>query len=112
MNRQTVIVIITPTLQTINQILSAGGFDAKYKAKDYNSNLNEVAKFLKLIAYPNVEIDIDGSNWINIHDPEKINAFGLKGELIYTQNLNFLYKMGLKDFIQKMYAESKISLSR
>lgn len=94
----------------IDAIMGAGQWDSKYKAKEYNRNVNEVTKFLKLCSYPNTEIRID-SNEIFIKDTEKITNWGTKGEIIYMQNVHFLYKMGLKDFIQKLYNSQKILLS-
>lgn len=96
----------------IDSILNSNNFMAKYEAKEYKSKLNEVDKFLKLIAYPNTNVKIDSVGYIYIYDTEKINQFGLKGETIYAQNVHYLYKLGLKDFIQKMYTENKISYSK
>jgi len=95
----------------IDSILGTDTYDAKFKAKEYKSAVNEVSNFLKLCAYPNVEIDINNSGWIRIYDAEKLNSFGLKGTTIYGQNVHYLYKLGLKDFIQKLYSEQKLTLS-
>jgi len=96
----------------IDSILASNNFMAKYEVKEYKSKANEVEKFLKLIAYPNTNVKIDSLGYIYIYDTEKKNSFGMKGDTIYTQNVHYLYKLGLKDFIQKMYTENKISYSK
>lgn len=75
----------------------------KYKTKQFNSEINEVTKMLLESSRENVEFDIDERmNWFSIKDWSQKNDLGLMGKITYSQNLNFLYKMGLKEYIQKL----------
>ena len=75
----------------------------EYEAKEYKRELNEVNKFLLQSSRENTVINIDYQNgFISVVDTEKINQFGLKGESIYFNNLNFLIKHGLKDYINTL----------
>lgn len=75
----------------------------EYEAKEYKRELNEVNKFLLQSSRENTVINIDYQNgFISVVDTEKINQFGMKGESIYFNNLNFLIKHGLKDYINTL----------
>ena len=72
----------------------------EYEAKEYKRELNDVNKFLLQSSRENTVLNIDYQNgFISVVDTEKINQFGMKGESIYFNNLNFLIKHGLKDYI-------------
>jgi hypothetical protein len=96
----------------IDNIKASGDFMVDYKVKEYNKNINEISKFLKFCSYPNIEINIDSLNNIYIYDNDKTNQFGNKGETVYCQNVGFLYKHGLKPFIQKLSEAGKLSITR
>ena len=75
----------------------------EYEAKEYKRELNDVNKFLLQSSRENTVINIDYQNgFISVVDTEKINQFGMKGESIYFNNLNFLIKHGLKDYINTL----------
>ena len=75
----------------------------EYEAKEYKRELNEVNKFLLQSSRENTVINIDYKNgFISVIDTEKTNQFGMKGESIYFNNLNFLIKHGLKDYINTL----------
>ena len=92
----------------IEAIERAGGWDVKYKVKDYKQTTTEAEKFLKACSLPNVEINVDkyGSIWIVDNDQQ--NQFGMMGKSIYSQNLGYLQKIGLKPFIDQLNAAKKI----
>lgn len=92
----------------IDQIIEANEWDVKYKLKEFKSKSTEVEKFLKFCAYKNIEIFIDNSHYIIIYDNDKLNSFGLPGEIVYSQNGRYLYTLGLQTFIEGMYKEGKI----
>lgn len=94
--------------KNIDAILLSDAWDVKYKLKQYKSKLSEVEKFLKFCAYPNVEITIDNSHYIMIYDNNKTNAWGIVGEVVYSQNGRYLYTLGLQIFIEDMYKNKKI----
>ena len=75
----------------------------EYEAKEYKRELNDVNKFLLQSSRENTVLNIDYQNgFISVVDTEKINQFGMKGESIYFNNLNFLIKHGLKDYINTL----------
>ena len=75
----------------------------EYEAKEYTRELNEVNKFLLQSSRKNTVINIDYKHgFISVIDTEKTNQFGMKGESIYFNNLNFLIKHGLKDYINTL----------
>jgi hypothetical protein len=78
--------------------LKSNDFMEKYEAKEYRKNLNEVNKFLLESSRENVTLNIQ-DNYLMIYDYTKQNTFGMLGLNTYGQNLAFLYKMGLKDYI-------------
>jgi len=83
-------------------------FLRKYKEKDFNSELNNVNKMLLESSRPDVEIDVDEKlDWFSVKDMKQKNDLGLDGKITYSQNLRFLYRMGLKDYIQKLKIKSK-----
>jgi len=96
----------------IDEIKSKGGFMADHEAKEYSKNQNEISKFLKYCGYPNIEIKLDSFGSIYIYDNDKENQFGMMGATVYIQNVGFLYKQGLKPFIQKLLDTGKLQLTR
>ena len=75
----------------------------EYEAKEYKRELNDVNKFLLQSSRENTVINIDYQNgFISVVDTEKLNQFGRIGESIYFNNLNFLIKHGLKDYINTL----------
>jgi len=73
----------------------------KWDAKEYKQQSTEAEKFLKYCSYPNVDIEINQrNNEIVIHDHLPNKQFPqVTGNIIYMQNLGYLFKIGLKDFI-------------
>lgn len=55
-------------LPKINEILASDNFMKEYDVKEYKQGLNEITKFLKFCAYPDVEIKIDFMQHITIYD--------------------------------------------
>ena len=74
----------------------------QYEAKEYRRELNEVNKFLLATSREGIEIQINEWNSLMVRDPEKTNQFGGKGETIYMNNLAFLQKHGLTDYINTL----------
>ena len=72
----------------------------EYEAKIYKKDLNEINKFLLESSRPNTEIIIDyRNNFLSVNNTEMENDFGMKGKITYFQNLGFLQKHGLTDYI-------------
>lgn len=82
--------------------LKSDDFTTKWNAKEYRKELNEVNKFLLESSRDNTKVSIDNFGTIFIHDSEKLNQFGNKGLTTYCNNVGFLYRMGLKPYIQKL----------
>ena len=82
--------------------LTSDDFMEKYEAKEYRRELNEVNKFLLATSREGVEIQINEWNSLMVRDAEKMNQFGGKGVTIYMNNLAFLQKHGLTDYINTL----------
>lgn len=82
--------------------LNSQDFMEKYEAKEYRKELNEVNKFLLASSREGVEVRISQWNLLTITDPTKENSFGIKGEVIYMNNLAFLKKHGLTEYINSL----------
>lgn len=83
--------------------LDSTDFTEKWNAKEYRKELNEVNKFLLESSRDGVKVKINNDiNYIMIYDYSKPNQFGQMGLNTYGQNLGFLYKMGLKDYINSI----------
>ncbi len=86
----------------IDSILKSDSYDAKYKAKEYKQQANHVEQFLKFAAYPDVDIEINNSE-VTITDRKPHKQFaGFTGNNIYMENTQYLVKLGLGDFLQKL----------
>lgn len=92
----------------LDAIMLPNDFDSKYKAKEYKREQNDIEKFLKLCAYPNVEITYDTGSIIITDDKPHKNFPGIIGNNIYMENIGYLQRIGLKEFIQKMVDTGKI----
>lgn len=85
------------------------GFMGEYNAKEYKQQTTEAEKFLKFCGYPEVDINIDyRNNDLIIYDrlPHKMFE-GYTGNIIYSQNIGYLFKIGFKDFINKLIQSKK-----
>jgi hypothetical protein len=76
----------------------------KSTAKEFNRDLNEISKVLLESSRENVVIEVDEkSNWFSITDMNQLSEyFQTPGKVVYSENLGYLYKIGLKDYIQKL----------
>jgi len=85
----------------------------KYDAKEYKQQSIEAEKFLKFCAYPDVEIEIDyKNNDVIIRDNKPNKQFPeINGNIIYMQNLGYLFKIGFKEFIENLYKNNKAVLA-
>lgn len=88
--------------------MMAGDFMEQYKAKEYKAQIGHIQKFLKLVDDNTNTIECDG-NGISIEDnkPNKIFSH-TTGNTIYYENVFYLYKIGLKQVIHKLYKENRI----
>ena len=85
------------------------GFMGEYNAKEYKQQTTEAEKFLKFCSYPEVDINIDSKfGEVIIYDrlPHKMFPT-VTGNIIYSQNLGYLYKIGFKEFINKLMQTKK-----
>ena len=98
----------------IDKIIQSGDFMAKYNVKEYKQQTREAEKFLKFCSYPDIDIQIS-NNEVIIYDNKPNTQFpdsGLIGNTIYMQNIGYLNKIGLKDFIINLYNNNKAKLSK
>ena len=87
-------------------------FQTKYAIKDVKQATSEAEKFLKYCAYANIDIELSNSE-ITIHDNLPNKQFPqVNGNIIYMQNTGYLYKIGLKPFIENLYKTGKAKLSK
>lgn len=81
--------------------LSGGLFNGKYEIKEYKSTQNTIAKVLSFLDNDKVLIEASNElNWFSVKDTTKPNQFGQMGLNVYSENLGYLFKIGLKDILQ------------
>lgn len=81
--------------------LNSNDFMTKWNAKEYRKELNEVNKFLLESSRPFAYVEIT-NGYVMVYDYSKNNNFGRMGLNTYGQNVHFLYKMGLTDYINNL----------
>ena len=87
--------------KVIAGIEALGGFDVKYKVKDYKAAQNTMIKVLAYLDNDKLEIYASNrDNWFQVIDPSQPNQFGVLGNTIYCENLGYLFKIVLKDVLQ------------
>ena len=82
--------------------LTSDDFMKQYEAKEYRKELNEVNKFLLATSREGDKVEVNQWNSLMVKDPEKTNQFGGKGVTIYMNNLTFLQKHGLTEYINEI----------
>lgn len=88
----------------IKKLKESDVWEDNYKAKEYTTEINTAAKFITLAGREDVDFNIDQkNNWIAIYDRLPHKQFeGFVGNSIFSENLGYMYKIGLKDFIQQL----------
>jgi len=98
----------------IDKMLLSTDFMTKYNVKEYKQMTSEAEKFLKFCSYPDIDIQISNSEVV-IYDNKPNTQFpdsGLIGNTIYMQNIGYLNKIGLKNFIINLLNTNKAKLSK
>ena len=73
----------------------------KQDVKDYKHTQSTITKVLAYLDNDKMSIEVSNQmNWFNVKDMTKTNQFGMIGESVYSQNLGYLFKIGLKDVLQ------------
>lgn len=73
----------------------------KQDVKDYKHTQSTITKVLAYLENEKMQIEVSNQqNWFNVKDMTKKNQFGMIGESVYSQNLGYLFKIGLKDILQ------------
>jgi hypothetical protein len=83
----------------------------KQDVKDYKHAQSTITKVLAYLDNEKMSIEVSNQmNWFNVKDMTKTNQFGMIGESVYSQNLGYLFKIGLKDVLQSAANKGIIKL--
>lgn len=87
-------------------------FIAKSKIKDFKRMTKDAEKFLLLCSNPNHKIHLEG-NHITIEDDKPNQHFpSVTGNSVFFESIGYLNGIGLKDFIQNLHSNGRLSTRR
>lgn len=93
--------IDTPIIKQIESNTDKMDCFIKQDVKDYKHTQSTITKVLAYLDNDKMSIEVSNQmNWFNVKDMTKTNQFGMVGESVYSQNLGYLFKIGLKDVLQ------------
>ena len=78
-------------------------WEAKYKVKDFkreSTDIINVMKFLDNSERYEVRAERGQNAFLIVYDNLQPDTFGNMGKTIYSESLNYLFKIGLKDVLQ------------
>ena len=87
-----------PQIEQINSTFNE--WEAKHKVKEYKREQSDLQNVMKYLDNPQrYKVTADNSS-LYVADLTKKNMFGVDGEIIYLENLAYLFKIGLKNVLQ------------
>ena len=96
----------------IKQIEQANEWDAKYKIKEAKQMTREAEKFLRFACNPENEVKVCfAQKEVIIYDNKPNEYFPqMTGNVVYSENLGYLYKIGFKEFINDLLKNDKATI--
>lgn len=96
----------------IKQIEQGNKWDAKYQIKEAKQMTREAEKFLRFACNPENKIEISfDCNYLVVKDNKQNEQFPqLVGNVVYSENIGYLYKIGFKEFINDLLKNDKATI--